>query len=69
MNFLQEIIEQRLRERDELLSLAIDLKDGATLAWCYEHGRVVSRHDDDSKAHIRVSMDPANAARLKAYTD
>lgn len=69
LNFLQEIIEQRLRERDELLSLAIDLKDGATLAWCYEHGRVVSRHDDDSKAHIRVSLDPANAARLKAYTD
>lgn len=66
-DFLQEIIEQRLREQDELLSLAIDLKDGATLAWCYEHGQVVSRHDDESKAHIRVSLDPANAARLKAH--
>ncbi|WP_081816386.1 GTPase HflX [Fodinicurvata fenggangensis] len=67
IDFLQEIIEQRLREQDELLSLAIDLKDGATLAWCYEHGRVISRHDDESKAHIRVSLDPANAARLKAF--
>ena len=49
-----------------VVDLDIDLADGATLAWLYRHGEVVSRRDDEAGvAHLRVGLDPATLARFE----
>ena len=41
------------------------LADGAAIAWLYRHGQVLSRADDDQKAHFEVSLDAADLARFE----
>lgn len=67
-----EGIDELLSEIDRALSgghrtldLRISLRDGATLAWLYRHGNVVSREDVDGLAHVRVGLDAPDAARLE----
>ena len=48
-----------------ILELAVDLEDGASLAWLYDRGEVVSRTDDESRAHLKVRLDSADAARFR----
>jgi GTP-binding protein HflX len=48
-----------------LLPLDIKLEDGATLAWLYQHGDVVSRTDDEESAHLLVRLDPIDAGRFE----
>ena len=67
-----EGIAELLLEMDRSLSggrrtldLRISLGDGATLAWLYRHGNVVSREDVDGLAHVKVGLDAPDAARLE----
>ena len=60
-----------LAQIDELVSsqhivtdVDIPHSDGATLAWLYQHGHVLSRNDDETAAHVRVRLSPADQARF-----
>lgn len=64
MDLLQQAIEGNLTRRFEEVEVDIEITDGATIAWLYEHGQVKERHDDDRHAHLRVSLDPRNLERL-----
>ncbi len=48
-----------------ILELVVDLEDGASLAWLYDRGEVVARADDESRAHLKVRLDAADAARFR----
>jgi GTP-binding protein HflX len=47
-------IDRRLSRRRHVDEIEIDLADGKALAAIYQHGRVLSRVDEDGMAHIRV---------------
>jgi GTP-binding protein HflX len=57
-------IDRRLSEGRKVADLSVSLADGAALAWLYDHGRVLSREDDEGFAHLRVQLDPADLARF-----
>ena len=61
---LLEVLDRRTAENWPLLDVSIGLADGAGLAWFYDHGEVVERHDGDDAIHLKVRMTPANAERL-----
>jgi GTP-binding protein HflX len=57
-------LDERLGTSRALVDLDVDLSDGATLAWLYQHGTVVERHDDGTVAHLKVGLDPADLGRF-----
>ena len=59
------ILDEQLAAGRDIVELAVSLADGATLAWLYRRGEVLSRTDDDAHAHLRVRLDPADLARLE----
>ncbi len=61
---LLRLIDRELSADRRIVTPKIDLTDGATIAWLYRHGEVLTRSDDDSFAHFRVSLTPADAERL-----
>ena len=61
---LRTLLVERLNADRCRVRLAVDLTDGRTLAWLYRKGEVLARRDDDTKAHLVVRLDPADAARL-----
>jgi len=66
MEELLALLDQRLDGGRRVVELDVDLADGRTLAWLYEHGQVLHRDDADGVAHVRVALDPADATRLTA---
>lgn len=58
-------IDSRLRAGHKTVDLSVALAEGATLAWLYDHGQVLSRQDDDQFAHLQVSMDSADFDRFE----
>ncbi|HYD67846.1 GTPase HflX [Azospirillum sp.] len=66
MEELLALLDQRLDGGRRVVELDVDLADGRTLAWLYEHGQVLHRDDEDGVAHVRVALDPADATRLTA---
>ncbi len=58
------LIDKELSRGRRVLSLKIDLTDGAAIAWLYQHGEVLRRSDDDRTAHIQVGLSPADAERF-----
>lgn len=61
---LLETLDDRLAGGRNVVELAVSLADGATLAWLYRRGEILSRTDDEAHAHLRVRLDPADLARL-----
>ena len=58
--------EREFQARGErVLNLRLPLSDGATLAWLYAHGQVLSRQDHELGAELRVRLNHADAARLE----
>ncbi|MGB8276058.1 MAG: GTPase HflX, partial [Alphaproteobacteria bacterium] len=55
---LLALIDRRLSEQRVVVDLSVALEDGARIAWLYSRGKVLSRHDDSSFAHIRVGLLP-----------
>jgi GTPase len=47
------------------VDLAVDLSDGAAIAWLYDHGQVLARRDDERKAYLRVRLDNSALARFQ----
>lgn len=59
-------VDARLAEQREVVKVAVPYSDGASLAWLYANGEVLSRKDGDTAAHLTVGLDAADAARFKA---
>lgn len=57
-------LDETLAAERVVLSFDIKLEDGASLAWLYQHGDVVTRSDDEEFAHIVVRLDPSAAGRF-----
>jgi GTP-binding protein HflX len=66
---LLEIIDRNLTRHQTEVDLTLDLTDGAGIAWLYDHGQVLSRHDGEDVAHLRVKLEPAALARFRRRQD
>jgi GTP-binding protein HflX len=66
---LLEILDDSLNSARRIVVLDVDVADGAAIAWLYRHGQVLSRRDDEEKAHMEVSLDAADLARFERRTD
>jgi GTP-binding protein HflX len=62
---LLRVVDDNLNGDRRIVQFAIDLTDGAAIAWLYRHGQVFERRDDDSHAHIRVGLGAADLARFE----
>ncbi len=63
------VLDASLNSARRVVVIAVDVTDGAAIAWLYRHGEVLSRSDDDRKAHIEVSLDAADLARFERRTN
>lgn len=59
------VIEGHLTTGRRTIDLEVPLSDGASIAWLYAHGNVMSRRDDDTAAHLTVALDPADVGRFE----
>lgn len=62
---LREAIDARISSGMELRDYHLAPSDGARLAWLYEHGEVLSRHDQDDGMRVQVRLLPADRARFE----
>ncbi len=67
LDHLHAAIDCALGSLGTAVRLRIPHHEGATLALCYEHGRVLSRADDDGHAEIEVELPPSVLASVSAY--
>jgi len=64
---LRAAIDARFAEGMEVADYSIPPQDGARLAWLYQHGEVVERHDADAAVHVTVRLLPADRARFERH--
>jgi GTP-binding protein HflX len=57
-------VEARLASGRTICDVLLPPEDGATLAWLYRHGEVLSRSDGEEGVRMSVRMSPADAARF-----
>jgi GTP-binding protein HflX len=62
---LLETLERRIAEGREVIDCAVPFEDGASIAWLYEHGNVLKRHDEDGVARMQVELDHKQVARFR----
>ena len=62
---LRAALDNWFASKSPVLDLSVDLEDGASLAWLYDHGEVVSRTDGERSVHLKVRLDSADAARFR----
>jgi GTP-binding protein HflX len=67
MGRLLDFIDRRLSSNRRVIHLDVDLSDGGALAWLYRSGEVMHRHDDETKAHLKVGLDPGALARFETH--
>jgi GTP-binding protein HflX len=65
LSALKSVIDARIAGGMELADYDIAPQDGARLAWLYQHGEVVDRHDEDAGVHVKVRLLPADRARFE----
>jgi GTP-binding protein HflX len=63
---LLALFDKRVEGDRHPVRLDIELSDGATLAWLYQHGEVVRREDDEREAHLDVRLSEADLGRLRS---
>jgi len=63
---LLALFDERLDGGRHLVDLDVSLTDGASIAWLYRHGDVVSRRDDDERAHLQVRLAEADLGRFRS---
>jgi len=61
---LLEAIDATLAAADSVAEVDVDLSDGATIAWLYQRGEVLSRRDEGMQAHMTVRLAPRDLARF-----
>ncbi|MGQ9370838.1 GTPase HflX, partial [Azospirillum sp. A39] len=62
---LDALLDRRMNAARQVVDLAVDLGNGAALAWLYDRGEVLDRRDDEAQAHLHVALDPADLARFE----
>ncbi|WP_456306443.1 GTPase HflX [Oleomonas cavernae] len=62
---LLALLDEKLGRQREFIELAVDLADGAAIAWLYANGEVIARDDRDGIAHLTVGLDPADRGRFE----
>ena len=65
LDHLQAAIDARIASGMETADYEIPPHDGARLAWLYQHGEVVERHDQEHVVHMTVRLLPADRARFE----
>lgn len=60
-------LDEKLSESRQIVEIDFDLHDGAGISWMYRHGEVLERHDDESRTHLKVRLDPANVQRFRQW--
>ncbi|WP_119680290.1 GTPase HflX [Indioceanicola profundi] len=61
---LFDFIDRRMVAGRDVIELAVDLADGAAIAWLHSRGEILDRSDDETNAHLRVALEPADVARF-----
>ena len=61
---LLALLDQRLSASGRVIDVTIASSEGASLAWLYDHGEVVERHDEEEAIRLKVRLLPADAARF-----
>ncbi len=62
---LVALFEQRFDADRAAVELDVPLSDGAAIAWLYQHGEVLNRRDDETRAHFAVRLSAADIGRFK----
>jgi GTPase len=65
LDALRRAIDNRIAQGMDVAEYAITPEDGARLAWLYEHGEVVERHDDETAIRVTVRLLPGDRARFE----
>jgi GTP-binding protein HflX len=65
LDALKAAIDLRIAAGMEIADYDIPPQDGARMAWLYQHGEVVERHDDEAAVHMKVRLLPADRARFE----
>ncbi len=60
-------IDARIAAGMELADYDLLPEDGARLAWLYQHGEVLERHDADAAIHVTVRLRPEDKARFEQH--
>ena len=66
LNNLISVIEEVLDKAHACHHIKVSLADGAALAWLYRNGQVLERNDDDTYAHIAVTLNPIDYQRFNS---
>ena len=53
---LKDKIEKLIIQHKQKISVSVSLSDGKTLAWLYQNGQVISRHDTSNEAKIDILL-------------
>jgi GTP-binding protein HflX len=62
---LVALFDQRFDADRAPVELDVLLSDGAAIAWLYQHGEVLNRRDDETRAHFAVRLSAADIGRFK----
>jgi GTP-binding protein HflX len=62
---LARTIDARIAAGMVVCEYAIPVADGARIAWLYQHGEVVTRHDGEENIDMTVRLLPADRARFE----
>jgi GTP-binding protein HflX len=62
---LRLAIDARIAAGLDVAEYDIEPSDGARLAWLYQHGEVIDRHDGDACIHVTVRLLAADRARFE----
>ncbi|HKX07249.1 MAG TPA: GTPase HflX [Stellaceae bacterium] len=63
---LLSVVDERVDGGRRLVDLNVPLTDGAAIAWLYRNGDVVSRRDDEERAHLSVRLADADLGRFRS---
>ena len=59
------VFDRRFDADRAAVEFDVPLSDGAAIAWLYQHGEVLARRDDETRAHFAVRLSPADIGRFK----
>ncbi|MDK9720353.1 MAG: GTPase HflX [Rhodospirillales bacterium] len=63
---LLERIDALISRSMSQIGVTIALGDGASIAWCYEHGEVLERQDGEETARLKLRLSEADLKRLQS---
>lgn len=58
-------IDRRLAAARQVAEFRLGHDEGTAIAWLYDHGEVLGRHEDEAFSYLRVRLDPADLARFE----